>query len=89
MRCYVASKLGDEIEIPEELVVKESQIMNKKPTNETKEQWVILTFWPHEPTEVYGIFNSQKEALNYANRQGFHHTCAYDVHQILDIEDEE
>jgi hypothetical protein len=28
-----------------------------------KEQWVILTFWPHEPTEVYGVFSSQREAL--------------------------
>ena len=53
-----------------------------------EEQWVIVTYWPHEPTEVYGTFRSQREALDYAERQGFHHTCAYDLHQILDIEEE-
>lgn len=53
-----------------------------------QEQWVILTFWPHEPTEVYGIFSSQRDALAYADRQGFQHTCAYDVHQILNIDEE-
>ena len=53
-----------------------------------QEQWVILTFWPHAPTEVYGIFSSQKDALDYADKQGFKHTCEYEVYQILNIDEE-
>ena len=34
--------------------------------NEETGKWVVLNFFPHSPTHVYGFFASEKEAIEYA-----------------------
>ena len=36
-----------------------------------KSKWVILSYFPHSPVDVYGLFDSEKEAMDYAEKQGF------------------
>jgi len=31
-----------------------------------KEQWVICHYFSHEPMELYGMFDSEKDAIEYA-----------------------
>ena len=33
-------------------------------------KWVILNYFPHSPVDVYGLFDSEKEAVDYAERHG-------------------
>ena len=40
-------------------------------TNEETGKWVILNFFPNSPTDVYGLFDSEQEARDYAEKQGF------------------
>ena len=54
-----------------------------------KQQWVICQYFPYDPMDVYGMFDSEKEAIEYAERQGFAlYNGAYSVHRILDIKEE-
>ena len=36
--------------------------------NEETGKWVILNFFPHSPTDVYGFFDTEKEAIEYATK---------------------
>lgn len=53
------------------------------------EQWVILSYFPYSPVEVYGTFSTEQEARDYAERQGFAAAegMAYDVRRILNVEE--
>lgn len=52
-------------------------------------RWVILSFFPHSPIEVYGPFRSEKDARLYAELQGFAKgDNSYSIHQILDVQEE-
>ena len=33
-------------------------------------KWVILNYFPHSPVDVYGLFDSEKEAVDYAEKHG-------------------
>ena len=52
------------------------------------EMWVIVDYFPHEPSHVYGLFKSEQEAHEYAKRQGFGIAGAYEVKCILNVEEE-
>jgi len=50
------------------------------------DKFVVVYFFPHEPMQVYGLFDSEEAAREYAERQGFGITPgAYDVHEILNV----
>lgn len=52
--------------------------------DETTGKFVILHFFPHEPVQVYGLFDTEEEARQYAERQSFaNNGCAYAVHEVL------
>jgi hypothetical protein len=53
------------------------------------EQWVILSYFPYSPVEVYGTFSTEQEARDYAEQQGFAagEDMAYDVRMILNTEE--
>ena len=59
--------------------------MNER-IRELAEQWVILSYFPYSPVEVYGTFSTEQEARDYAEQQGFaaaEWMMAYDVRMIL------
>lgn len=52
--------------------------------NEETGKWVILNYFPHSPTDVYGLFDSEKEAIDYAEAQGMAMGGnAYEVKMVL------
>ena len=55
-----------------------------------KEQWVVTVFWDYEPSEVYGTFPSEEEAIAWVDRQtettqldGY----AFAVNRVRDLEE--
>ena len=38
-------------------------------TDEETGKWVIVHYFPHEPVQIYGLFDSDTEAIAYAERQ--------------------
>lgn len=47
-------------------------------------KWVILNHFPHSPTDVYGLFDTEKEAIDYAEAQGLATGGnAYEVKMVL------
>ena len=47
-------------------------------------KWVILSFFPNSPTDVYGLFDSEQEARDYAERHGFSTGGnAYQINMVL------
>ena len=38
--------------------------------DETTGKFVILHYFPHEPMQVYGLFDTEEEARQYAEAQG-------------------
>jgi hypothetical protein len=54
-----------------------------------QERWVLIHYFPHEPTHVYGTFDSETEAWEYGQRQGFAVAGgAYEAQMIRDINEE-
>jgi hypothetical protein len=54
-----------------------------------KQQYVICQYFPEEPLEVYGTFDTEAAARKYAERQGFAlYNGTYTVHKVLDIKEE-
>jgi hypothetical protein len=55
--------------------------------NENSEEtgkWVILNFFPHSPTDVYGFFDTEKEALDYAIKHKMDmYGNAFDIKMVL------
>jgi hypothetical protein len=47
-------------------------------------KWVILNFFPHSPTHVFGFFDTEKEALDYAEKNGMD-KCgnAFDIQMVV------
>lgn len=46
--------------------------------------WVILNFFPHSPVDVYGFFETEEAAREYAERQGMAMgDNTYAVHMVL------
>jgi hypothetical protein len=58
-------------------------------TDTMRSRWVIIDYVPHEPSHVYGTFATEKAAMDYAARQGFGISGAYEVKNILEINEEE
>jgi hypothetical protein len=53
------------------------------------ERWIIINYFPHEPSHVYGVFDSEEEALIYAEVQGMSTGGnAYEIKSILDVNEE-
>jgi len=53
------------------------------------ERWIIINYFPHEPSQVYGVFASEEEALIYAEVQGMGMgENAYEIKSILDVNEE-
>ena len=47
-------------------------------------KWIILNFFPHSPVEVYGFFDTEEEARDYAEKQGMSQSWnTYSVHMVL------
>ena len=47
-------------------------------------KWVILNYFPHSPTNVYGFFDTEKEALDYAIKHKMDmHGNAFDTQMVL------
>jgi len=58
--------------------------------DETTGKFVVLHFFPHSPVQVYGLFDSEQAAMDYAQRHGFAvGEGAYQVHEVLNCEYEE
>lgn len=57
----------------------------------SKEQWVIVHYWAQEPTEVYGTFDTEQAAYDYAEAHGFAaDVCsAYEVQCIKNVNEED
>jgi hypothetical protein len=54
-----------------------------------KQQWVICQYFPYDPMDVYGMFDSEKEAIECAERQKFGlYNDAYSIHSIRDVKEE-
>ena len=52
--------------------------------DETTGKFVVLHYFPHNPMQVYGLFDTEKEARQYAEAQGFTgNGGAYDVNEVL------
>ena len=47
-------------------------------------KWVVLNFFPYSPTHVYGFFDTEKEAIEYAVKHKMD-LCgnAFDVQHVL------
>ena len=58
-------------------------------TSEETGKWVILSYFPHCPVEVFGFFDSEQGARDYAHRQGFPIGGAYDIRMVLNAHYEE
>jgi len=53
------------------------------------EQWIIINYFPHEPSQVYGVFASEEEALIYAEVQGMSvGENAYEIKCIRNVDEE-
>ena len=53
------------------------------------ERFIVINYFPHEPTQVYGVFESEEEALIYAEVQGMSMDGnAYEVKFIRDVNEE-
>ena len=47
-------------------------------------KWVILNYFPHSPVDVYGLFDSEQEAREYAEKHVFFkQKTAYEVKMVL------
>lgn len=75
MRCYVASKLGDEIFMPD---LKEGE--------EPPETFVVVSFHEHEPMQLHGPFTSSKAAYDWADRNST--LTHFSVNAILEATEE-
>ena len=57
--------------------------------NENDEEtgrWVILNFFPHSPTHVYGFFDTDKEALDYAIKHKMDmYGNSFDIQMVLNM----
>jgi len=64
---------------------------NPAPGNDEETgKWVILSFFPNSPTDVYGLFDSEQEARDYAERHGFAiGGGAYQINMVLNAHHEE
>jgi len=49
------------------------------------ESWVVLVYHEHEPSEVYGVFFSEKEAIRWAEHQT-KGVAAWEVKMIIEEE---
>lgn len=55
-----------------------------KTNDETTGKFVVLHYFPHEPMQVYGLFDTEDEARQYAEAQGLAaRPGAYDVNEVL------
>ena len=56
----------------------------------SKEQWVIVSYWARNPTDVYGTFDTERAAHDYAEAHGFaaNALSAYEVQCIIDVNEE-
>ena len=53
-------------------------------TDEETGKWVVVDYFPHEPAQVYGFFDTEEEATDYAERQGMGNgPGAYSVQMVL------
>jgi len=52
--------------------------------------WVVLSYFPRSPVHVYGVFRTDSEAYEYAERQGMaaDSRSAYEVLEIRDVNEE-
>jgi hypothetical protein len=51
-----------------------------------KVAWIIQLYFPYERVKVYGIFDSEEEAREYAEDSGFsRHGNSYDVNTIIEV----
>ena len=61
--------------------------MSNEPNNVSDEEtgkWVVLNFFPHSPTHVYGFFASEKEAIEYAVKHKMDmYGNAFDTQMVL------
>ena len=55
--------------------------------NENDEEtgkWVVLNYFPHEPMDIYGFFDTEQDAREYAEKNGFaKNSNAYDIRMVL------
>ena len=52
--------------------------------NEETGKWVVLSFFPYEPMQVYGLFDSFEQAQTYAEQQGMAKgDGAYSIQMVL------
>jgi hypothetical protein len=54
------------------------------PNDEDTGLWVAIQYWPHEPTHVYGPFETEDEARQYAEMNNFANgQGSYEVKEIF------
>jgi hypothetical protein len=50
------------------------------------DKFVVVYFFPHEPMQVHGLFDSVEAGMEYAERRGFGDGHgAYAVHEVLNV----
>jgi len=60
------------------------QLMIGDDMDEETNEWVILNYFPNEPVQVYGVFDSEEEARTYAETNGMANGGnAYSVQMVL------
>ena len=53
-------------------------------------KWVILNYFPHEPADVFGFFDTEKEALEYAIKHKMDmYGNSFDIQMVLNAHYEE
>jgi hypothetical protein len=58
--------------------------MSDDANNDETGKWVILRYFPYSPVDVYGLFDSEQEALEYADRKGLAVAPgAYEIKMVL------
>lgn len=58
--------------------------MNIDYRNEETGKWIIIDYFPNSPADVYGLFDTEKDARDYAERHGFgKNGGAYDIKSVL------
>ena len=65
-------------------MIKTSEEHDMENMSEETGKWVILNYFPHSPVDVYGLFDSEQEAREYAEKQGFGvGQGAYEISMVL------
>lgn len=84
LRFTDESYLGVSMNLRESCLDVAASIETYDVTDEETGKWVIVHYFPHEPAQVYGFFDTEEAATDYAERQSMSVAPgAYTVQMVL------